>query len=111
MWFTRLQTTLSHFFYVFTWICVLYTEPNGGLSALSEDVTLIVHGWGEAVMATGGLVYAPNQIIDEQFTPYFQNLKQLAHKWKALVKAEDEHREQLRLPVLELFHIRYLLLT
>ena len=49
-------------------------------------------------MVTGGLVHAPNQIIDEQFTPYFQNLKQLAHEWKALVKAEDEHREQLRLP-------------
>lgn len=99
---------LVSFFYIFAWICVLYTGPNGALSTLPEDVTLIVHGWGEAAMVTGGLVHAlnaknmfihaPNQIINKQFTPYFQNLKQLAHKWKALIKAEDECREQLRLP-------------
>lgn len=57
-------------------------------------------------MTTGGLVHvldvksrfihAPNNIIKEQFTPYFDNLKQLAHEWRALVRAEDNRRDRLK---------------
>ena len=45
-----------------------------------------------ALNAKSSFIYAPNQIIEKQFTPAFQNLKPLAQKWKSLVKAEDERR-------------------
>jgi hypothetical protein len=94
---------LESFFYVFTWICVLYNGPNGALVSPPEDNTSIVHGWGEAAIRTGGLahamnakntfIHAPNRIIEEQFTPYFRNLKPLAKKWRKLVQREDRRRE------------------
>lgn len=96
---------LESFFYVFMWICVLHSGPNGAVCTPPENNTSIVQGWGEAAMTTGGLthafnakcafVHAPNKIIDEQFTPYFQNLTYLAKEWRALVKVEDDRRAGL----------------
>lgn len=43
-------------------------------------------------------VHAPNRIIKEQFTPYFQNLKPLVEDWRALVKGENECRKGFKQP-------------
>lgn len=96
---------LESFFYVFAWICVLYDGPNNSLATpLAEDNTSIIHGWAEAALEKGGLTNAlnaknsfvhalqANQTINNQFTPYFQNMKPLAREWRTLVKEEDDRR-------------------
>lgn len=99
---------LESFFYVFIWICVLHSGPNGAFRPPPDEGTSIVYGWGEAAMTKGGLTHAFNSkctfmhagstgsiIIDQQFTPYFQNLTNLAKEWRTLVKVEDDRREGL----------------
>lgn len=45
-------------------------------------------------------IHAPTggKIIEQQFTPYFNNLKPLAHEWRALVKIEDDRRVAIPKP-------------
>lgn len=98
---------LEAFFYVFTWICVLYDGPNGTRRTTRQDKSSIIHRWSEAgLRSTGGLLsakesktcflYDPGDtVIDEDFTDYFRNLQPLAVQWRDLVKAEDARRVRI----------------
>lgn len=94
---------LESFFYVFTWICVLYDGPNNTVTT-PDNNTSIIRGWAEAAMETGGLANALNAknafvhssqsvpVIRNQFTPFFQIFIPLALDWRALVHEEDDRR-------------------
>ncbi|KAG9310799.1 hypothetical protein JVU11DRAFT_8651 [Chiua virens] len=106
---------LESFFYVFVWICVFFSGPNGAVRPHLEDESdnsnsFVLHTWGldttgKGLTIAGKLLctwdakrvflYSPVDFdiqAIEGFTPYFSNLKKLAVEWKELAKKEAERR-------------------
>lgn len=94
---------LQAMFFVFIWICILYIGPGGKQRPRPGDKKLLTYEWSEgaeglsedrvmlARRSKESFINSSSSPIDEQFTPYFDVLKEAAEEWRKLVR-EDEAR-------------------
>jgi hypothetical protein len=104
----ELTDDLQAMFFIFIWICILYTGPNGSQRGPSpNNKRLLTYEWSEGAggLTEDGVKLANrskrafiNDLVGEgdinrQFTPYFATLIPVAKEWRILVRDDEQERQ------------------